>query len=152
MRPADVPARPLLVDTNVVSQIALREGRWEEFSALIGARPRYINFAILGELATFTRMLALAVEKRTAMVAALNDWEVLEEQMGRVAWEWARLRALTRQELTVNDFERRQNDTWIAASALSYDPPLPIVTANLDDFQLLAAADPNILLIHPDLE
>ena len=86
MRPADVPARPLLVDTNVVSQIVLREGRWEEFSALIGARPRYISFAILGELATFTRMPALAVEKRTAMVAALKDWEVLEEQMGRVAW------------------------------------------------------------------
>jgi predicted nucleic acid-binding protein len=114
VRPADVPARPLLVDTNVVSQIVLREGRWEEFSALIGARPRYINFAVLGELATFTRLSGLAVEKRTAMIAALDDWEVLEEQMERVAWEWARL------------------------------------TANLDDFRLLAAADPRILLVQPD--
>lgn len=70
MRPADVPARPLLVDTKVVSQIVLREGRWEEYSALIGARPRYIYFAGLGELATFTRLSGLAVEKRTAMIAA----------------------------------------------------------------------------------
>ncbi|MHB8295582.1 MAG: PIN domain-containing protein [Acidimicrobiales bacterium] len=151
MKPADVPARPLLVDTNVVSQIVLREGRWEELAALTGARARYINFAVLGELATFTRMSGVAVEKRAAMTTALEDWEVLDEEMGRVAWEWARLRALTRQELTANDFERRQNDTWIAASALSYDPPLPIVTAKLDDFQLLAAANPRILLIHPDL-
>ena len=56
-----------------------------------------------------------------------------------------------KQELAANDFERRQNDTWIAASALSYDPPLPIVTANLDDFHVLAAADPRMLLVHPDL-
>ena len=67
---------------------------------------------------SFTQTPGLAVEKRTAMVAALADWEVLEEQMARVAWEWARLRALTRQELAANDFERRQSDTWIAASAL----------------------------------
>lgn len=37
MRSADVPARPLLVDTNVVSQIVLRERQWEEVLALIGA-------------------------------------------------------------------------------------------------------------------
>lgn len=85
------------------------------------------------------------------MRAAVEDLEVLEEDMGRVVWEWARLRSLTRKEMTANDFERRQNDTWIAASALSYEPSLPIVTFNLDDFQLLAEADRNIILIHPDL-
>ncbi|MDA8071547.1 MAG: hypothetical protein M0Z82_08080 [Actinomycetota bacterium] len=105
MKPADVPARPLLVDTNVVSQSVLREGRWEEFDALIGARLWYINFAVFGELATFAQMQGIGLEKRTTMTA----------------------------------------------SALSYDPPLPIVTANLDDFQLLAAAEPRILLVHPDL-
>jgi predicted nucleic acid-binding protein len=56
-----------------------------------------------------------------------------------------------KQELAANDFERRQNDTWIAASALSYDTALPIVTAHLDDFHVLAAADPRMLLVHPDL-
>ena len=151
MKPADVPVRPLLVDTNVVSQIALLEGRWNEFSSLIGPRARYINFAVMGELATFVNMEGVAAEKRAAMAAAFDDWKALDEDMTRVAWEWARLRALTRQHLTANDFERRQNDTWIAASALSYDPPLPIVTANLDDFRLLATADPRIVLIHPDL-
>ncbi|MGH9086885.1 MAG: hypothetical protein ACRDYZ_02055 [Acidimicrobiales bacterium] len=122
-----------------------------EFAALIGTRLRYINFAVLGELVTFTQMSRVAAENRAEMSAALDeDWQVLDEDMESVAWEWARLRSLTRQQLTANDFERRQNDTWIAASALAYDPPLPIVTANLDDFQVLAAAEPRLLLIHPD--
>jgi predicted nucleic acid-binding protein len=49
-----------------------------------------------------------------------------------------------------DDRERRQNDTWIAACALSVEPPLPIVTGNLRDFAVLAAAS-ELTLVHPDL-
>ncbi|MGH9099147.1 MAG: hypothetical protein ACRDV8_02830, partial [Acidimicrobiales bacterium] len=72
MKPADVPVRPLLVDTNVASQVILREGRWREFTTLMGRRSRFINFAVLGELTTFTCMPGVTLQNRTAMDAALE--------------------------------------------------------------------------------
>ena len=42
------------------------------------------------------------------------------------------------------------NDLWVAASALSADPPLPLATNNLSDFTKVAADHP-LRLIHPDL-
>ena len=42
------------------------------------------------------------------------------------------------------------NDLWVAASALSADPPLPLATNNLSDFTKIAADNP-LQLIHPDL-
>jgi predicted nucleic acid-binding protein len=59
-------------------------------------------------------------------------------------------RSATVRSTSADDRERRQNDTWIAAAALSADPPLPIATGNLRDFQPLADAS-DIRLIHPDL-
>jgi predicted nucleic acid-binding protein len=63
---------------------------------------------------------------------------------------WVALRAATVNNATADDRERRQNDTWIAASALSADPPLPLATGNLRDFRPLADAS-DLKLIHPDI-
>ena len=64
--------------------------------------------------------------------------------------EWARLRATTVTLVTPNDREPRQNDTWIATCAATYEPPLPIVTADLSAFPLLAGLF-GPAVIHPDL-
>jgi predicted nucleic acid-binding protein len=42
------------------------------------------------------------------------------------------------------------NDLWVAASALSADPRLPLATNNVSDFSTIAADHP-LRLVHPDL-
>jgi predicted nucleic acid-binding protein len=62
----------------------------------------------------------------------------------------AALQAASIRSTTVDDRERRQNDTWIAACALSIDAAIPVVTGNLRDFTALAGAS-NLTVVHPDL-
>jgi predicted nucleic acid-binding protein len=81
---------------------------------------------------------------------ALDEYTVLPVTTSDVVDRWVELRAATIPQASPDDRERRQNDTWIAACALSVSPPLPIVTANLRDFQVLAAVSA-LTLIHPDL-
>ncbi|MGH9086881.1 MAG: type II toxin-antitoxin system prevent-host-death family antitoxin, partial [Acidimicrobiales bacterium] len=53
-----------------------RHARW--------LRALSVNFAVLGELVTFTQMSRVAAEKRTKMSAALDeDWQVLDEDAAR---------------------------------------------------------------------
>jgi len=80
----------------------------------------------------------------------LSKYALLPTEVGLLVSQWVSLRAATVNGTTADDRERRQNDTWIAASALSTDAPLPTATGNLQDFRVLAAAG-EVTLIHPDL-
>lgn len=79
-----------------------------------------------------------------------TDYAVLPVNTNAVIASWVSLRAATINNTSPDDRERRQNDTWIAASALSADPPLPIATGNLRDFRPLADTS-ELKLIHPDI-
>jgi predicted nucleic acid-binding protein len=150
MTPDEVPAGPLLVDTDVVSWIALGEGRADEFSALLVGHQLYISFVTQAEIKTFLGMNVLHEDGAAALAAALNDYAVLPMNLNQVVEEWSSLRSATAHTTTPDDRERRQNDTWIAACALSKSPVVPVVTGNLRDFKILADASA-ITLIHPDL-
>jgi predicted nucleic acid-binding protein len=50
MKPADVPAGPLLVDTDVVSYWVLKADQAAAFTELVAGRPQAISFATYGEL------------------------------------------------------------------------------------------------------
>lgn len=69
----------------------------------------------------------------------------------QVGPEWAALRAASIRSATVDDRERRQNDTWIAACAMSIDPPIPVLTGNLRDFSTLPDVASDLTVVHPDL-
>jgi len=150
MKPEDVTASAVLVDTDVVSWIALGEARTEEFSALLAGRELFISFTTLAEVKTFLALGVLEEPRKRALSDALDDYTFLPLDTDKLVNKWVELRAATVSNTTADDRERRQNDTWIAASALSADPPLAIATGNLRDFQPLADAS-DLKLIHPDL-
>ena len=150
MNPEEIPAGPVLVDTDVVSWIALGEGRADEFGQLLVGHELFISFVTAAEIMTFLAMNVLTEDSHAALAAALNDYTVLDIDLTNVMTEWAKLRSATARSTTPDDRERRQNDTWIAACALSKTNPLPVVTGNLRDFQILAHAS-NLELLHPDL-
>jgi predicted nucleic acid-binding protein len=111
----------------------------------------YINPVTLAEVRTFLALGVLNRDQSRAVSEALAMYAVLPVVIADVVDRWVELRAATMRVGTADDRERRQNDTWIAACALSVDPPLPIVTGNLEDFRVLAAANNALTLIHPDL-
>src|SRR3984885_7365454 len=140
----------VLVDTDVVSWLALGEGRAEEFGQLLVGHELFISFVTGAEIRTFLAMNVLPDDGQAALAAALNDYALLDVKLADVISEGAKLRSATARSTTPDDRERRQNDTWIAACALSRPDPLPVVTGNLRDFQILADAS-ELTLIHPDL-
>lgn len=94
-------------------------------------------------------MDVLGTDRADALREGLSDYAPLPIRIDDVVAEWVRLRAATIATGSPDDRERRQNDTWIAACALSVEPPLPVVTGNLRDFTVLAAAG-RLRLVHPD--
>lgn len=150
MRPEAVPPGPLLVDTDVVTALALREDRYVEFAELVEGHDLFVCYVTVAEIRTFLNMAVLSPERAADLEAALGDYRPLPVDLDEVVAEWARLRSATVTLGTPNDRERRQNDTWIAACAATVDPPLPVVTADLSAFPLLAAnGGPPI--VHPDV-
>jgi len=150
MKPEDVSAGPLLVDTDVLSWMALGEARADEFGSLLVGHELFNCFITVAEVRTFLLMDVLAPERSDSLNAALADYSMLDVRLSDIVNEWASLRASTAQSGSADDRERRQNDTWIAACALSVDPPMPVVTGNLRDFSALAAVS-SLSLVHPDL-
>lgn len=150
MKPEQVPPGPLLVDTDVVSWIALAEARASEFAALLVGHQLFTSFITVAEVQTFLRMGVLDGERTGALRDGLGDYARLTIRIDDVVAEWVKLRSATITSGSADDRERRQNDTWIAACALSVQPPLPVVTGNLRDFSVLAASS-GLVVVHPDL-
>ena len=139
----------ILVDTDVLSWIALGEGRADEFAALLVGHQLFTSFVTVAEVRTFLSMDVLGTDRADVLREGLSDYAPLPIRIDDVVAEWVRLRAATIATGSPDDRERRQNDTWIAACALSVVPPLPVVTGNLRDFTVLAAAG-RLRLVHPD--
>jgi predicted nucleic acid-binding protein len=131
--------------------MALHEERGHEFGSLVLDHELFISPVTLAEVRTFLGMDVLTEARRRTVEAALGAYRVLSIRVENVVDRWVELRTATIRAGTPDDRERRQNDTWIAACALSVNPALPVVTGNLKDFRVLAAANSSLTLIHPDL-
>lgn len=149
MKPSDVPFGPLLVDTDVVSYLALGEGRFQEFAELIRGHELFICFVVEAEIGVLVHLGVLAEDKANSLARAIDDDARLPVDLDEVARQWTARRVAVRTTGTADDRERRQNDTWIAACALAVDPPLPVVTNNLNDFRVLAELS-QLQVVHPD--
>lgn len=149
MRPEDVPSGPLLVDTDVVSLLALEEDRADDFAGLVQGHELFVCFVTVAELETFLRLGVLDADEDAAVRAALAGYHRLEVVLDDVVQQWAGIRSATRTTLGRKDRERRQNDTWLVACAASVADPPPLVTADLSDMRALAAVA-GLLLVHPD--
>ena len=151
MRPEQVPRGPLLVDTDVVSLLALNEDRSDEFEALIRGHELFVCFVTVAEVETLLRLNVLDAGHQAALATALSGYSRFEVDIDTVVERWADLRAATRSTTSRNDRERRQNDTWLAACAMAVTDPPAIVTADLSDLLPIARAA-GLTVVHPDVE
>jgi predicted nucleic acid-binding protein len=146
MNPDDVPAGPVLIDTDVATWLLTGAGQAAPWQPLLRGHLLTLSFVNVGEL------LALPISRGwgSTRLAAWSDlvrrtFVVLPFDAAITA-RWATLHVKYRGHLQ----RGRTNDLWVAASALSADPPLPLATNNLSDFTKIAADHP-LRLIHPDL-
>ncbi|HEX8093799.1 PIN domain-containing protein [Jatrophihabitans sp.] len=146
MNPDDVPAGPLLIDTDVASWLLTGASQAEPWLPLLRGHLLTLSFATLGELLALplsrgwdsTRISAWSDTVRRNFVVLPFD--------ATITGQWTALHVRYRGHLRRGG----ANDLWIAASALAADPALPLATNNLSDFTRVAADYP-LRLIHPDL-
>lgn len=153
MRPSDVPPGPLLVDTDVVSFIHAQRGPRAgptvgEFEALITGHLLVVSFVTYAEALASGYAARLGQRRMNALHATLSRYVVLPSSAA-AADHWAQIYPKVRGHVHGD----AANDVWTAAVALGQDPPLPIVTNNLGDFQAIALHVPAqaLKLIHPAL-
>ena len=151
MKPEQVPPGPLLVDTDVVSLLALNEDRSDEFEVLIRGHELFVCFVTVAEVETLLRLNVLDADHQAALAMALSGYSSFEVDIDTVVERWADLRAATRSTTSLNDRERRQNDTWLVACAMAVTDPPAIVTADLSDLLPIARAA-GLTIVHPDVE
>ena len=141
----------MLVDTDVVSLLALNEDRSDEFEALVRGHELFVCFVTVAEVETLLRLNVLDADHQAALATALSGYSRFEVDIDTVVERWADLRAATRSTTGRNDRERRQNDTWLAACAMAVTDPPAIVTADLSDLLPIARAA-GLTIVHPDVE
>lgn len=146
MKPDDVPAGPLLIDTDVATWLLTGVRAAEPWQPFLRGHLLALSFVNVGELLALplsrgwgsTRMAAWSEAIRRNFVVLPFDAAITER--------WAPLHVKYRGHLQRGG----ANDLWVAATALSASPPLPLVTNNLSDFTKVAVDYP-LRLIHPDL-
>jgi predicted nucleic acid-binding protein len=77
VHPGDVPDVPLLVDTDVLSWMALQEGRAAEFAALGAGHEGFISPVTLAEVRTFLAMGVLEPDRARVLRGVLASFTVL---------------------------------------------------------------------------
>lgn len=145
MRPEDVPAGPLLMDTDVFRYLFTGKGRNEEFAPLLEGHLLCMSFATYAEALSIGCRSNLGSRKMDDLRSALRKYLVLPYDK-LVAEKWAPMHAKVSGHLHNGGC----NDLWTAACALAQPEPLPVVTNNLGDFTSIAAHFP-IKIVHPDL-
>jgi predicted nucleic acid-binding protein len=146
MRAEDVPVGPLLIDTDVVSYWIVESRCGTGFATLTAGHDLAVSFATCGELLA-NHYRARWGERRMEMLRGRLKTFVVVPYSAQVVELWARMHA----KLSGHLKKGGTNDLWTAACALSLSPQLPVVTNNLSDFRTIAAAFPDLQLIHPDL-
>ncbi|HST48061.1 PIN domain-containing protein [Jatrophihabitans sp.] len=146
MTPEDVPAGPLLIDTDVATWLLTGVRQAERWRPLLRGHLLTLSFVNVGEL------LALPAAQKWGTTRTVEWREVIRRNFivlpfdANITTQWAPLHVRYRGHL----HRGGTNDLWVAASALSAQPPLPLATNNLNDFTKIAADYP-LHLIHPDL-
>lgn len=141
-----MPPGPLVLDTDVVSFMLRRSGRFREFEDLVRDHVQAISFATLGEVLAGSHAAGLGERRLADLRERLSRYVVLP--FDRLVVEaWAPLYAKVKGHL----HQGGVNDLWTAACALTQSPPLPVVTNNLRDFTAITGAAPGLSLVHPDL-
>lgn len=141
MTPEDLPPGPVLLDTDAASWIHRGSLHAERFAPFVVNRVNVLSFATVGELRVGAGLAGWGEVRRRELEDFIGRCVVLPADNATVnAW------------VTIHQAVRGQvgtNDEWIAASALSRTPPLPVITGNARHFDRIAAATGLIVVSPP---
>lgn len=151
MRPEDLPAGPVIVDTMIVSWLFVRSGKHAAFKpfvdhTLAAGHRILISFATLGEIRAWAHKLEWNSSRVAQLDLALKSYVVLPYDEV-VTQHYGVLQAKLGDQLK----KYGRNDMWTAACALSHAELPSILTDDLADFQRIQAEAPQLRLAHPDL-
>jgi predicted nucleic acid-binding protein len=144
VKPEDVQAEQLLVDTDVFSYVAAGKGRHADFEPFLSYRVLVLSFATVAELWYLAEKAGWGDRRRRDLALKIAGHAIVYPDM-RVAQKWAELSAAFRGQLGGGE----THDLWTAACAMVHG--IPMITNNLRHFQPVAHAFPELQLVHPDL-
>lgn len=119
--------QPVVLDTDVASLIYKRRLPSQLSARLVGRRG-VLSFVTLGELTKWVEVRQWGNVRRQEFSDWLSGFVVLPGDEN-VATTWGRLTASAQ----LRGRPGPQNDSWIAATCLTYD--LPLATRNVKDYQ-----------------
>ncbi len=146
MTPADVPDGPLLVDTDVATWLLVDADQAAPWKPLLRGHLLALSFVNVGELLALPISRNWGASRRKDWTEAIRSSFVVLPFSVAVTEQWAPLHVRYKGHLQKGG----TNDLWIAATALSADPRLPLATNDLSDFSKIAEDHP-LQLVHPDL-
>jgi predicted nucleic acid-binding protein len=146
--PDEVPEGLLLVDTNVFSWIAWRRYPYERYLPLVQGHELALSFVTVAEL----RYGAIknddwGLDRKNRLETIIRSYDAILPASDAVCDLWAQIYLKCRGKLSGPG--QGINDMWIAACALAQPEPVPLVTDNVRDFGVIAAAFP-LVLVYPD--
>jgi tRNA(fMet)-specific endonuclease VapC len=142
MRPEDLTADSVLLDTDVFSRLGEGDPAFGGFREFTIGRFLFLSYFTVGEVLGGAEARNWGEKPLSLLESSFRAYGVLSANVavartyGRL---WARLKAAGRPIPT--------NDLWIAAVALSQDPPLPLLT-NDRHFDEVAAVS-NLVVVRP---
>jgi tRNA(fMet)-specific endonuclease VapC len=148
LTPDEVPEGILLVDTDVFSWIAWRRPQYEQYQPLVQGHELALSFVTVAEL----RYGAIknddwSMERRSRLESIILSYDAILPASDSVCSLWAEIYRSCKGKLSGPG--QGINDMWIAACALAQPEPIPLVTANVKDFVVIAAAFP-LVLVYPE--
>lgn len=145
MTSAQVPDGAVLVDTDVATWLLTGGPHSAPWLPLLRGRPILLSFIGVGELFALPHARRWQEQRRTNWETRIQGRFTVVPFSANLARVWAPMHVKYSGHLKRGG----ANDLWVAATALSADPPLPLATGNLSDFDKVAADHP-LQIIHPD--
>jgi len=145
VRPDDVPAGPILVDTDVATWLLTDADQVQAWRPLLEGHLLALSFANVGELLALPLAKSWGLRRRQQWANEMRRNFVVIPFSFAVAECWAPLHVKLRGHLHAQG----ANDLWVASTALASEPNLPVATNNRSDFDMIALEAP-LSLIHPE--
>ncbi len=130
----------VLVDTDVLSWIALGKPEAKPFEPLLRGKLPFISFVTVGEMC-FGAEKANWGQVRVAQMETILKRYVVIPGTYEIAKQYGRVKRYFRDQVD-------ENDMWIAATALAHE--LAVITNNLRHFEPMSEHC-GFSLVHPDL-
>ncbi len=140
MTPEDVPAGPLILDTDALTFVSAATSAGDAYRSLVRGHELFLTFVTVGEALNGVLSRGWGDTKVSAFETRLRMYGVIGGTID-AARRYAELARHLRDQVPYNDL-------WIAACALGQTPPLPIVSG--DAHMVRIAQVSSLIVVRPD--